>query len=118
VGLNPSSITRPAISTYAVMAGPTYRFYLQPKYSISGRVMGGWALGNFSSDTSGFGSTTLGLYPDSSTFAISASLPVEYNVTPNLGLRLGPEYFATGFNSTVQNSVGFNGGIVVRFGKQ
>jgi len=118
VGLNPSSITRPAISTYAVMAGPTYRFYLQPKYSVSGRVMAGWALGNFSSDTSGFGAKTLGLYPDSSTFAISASIPVEYNLTPNVGLRLGPEYFATGFNSTVQNSIGFNGGIVVRFGKQ
>ena len=118
VGLNPSSITRPAISTYAVMAGPTYRFYLQPKYSISGRVMGGWALGNFSSDTSGFGAKALGLYPDSSTYAISASVPVEYNLTPNVGLRLGPEYFATGFNSKVQNSIGFNGGVVVRFGKQ
>jgi len=118
VGLNPSSITRPAISTYAVMGGPTYRFYLQPKYSISGRVMGGWALGNFSSDTSGFGATTLGLYPDSSTFAISASIPVEYNLAQNIGLRLGPEYFATGFNSKIQNSIGFNGGIVVRFGKQ
>jgi hypothetical protein len=118
VGLNFSGITRPAISTYAVMGGPTYRFYLQPKFSISGRVMGGFADGNFSSDTNGFGAKALGLYPDGGTFAISASLPVEYNLTPAIGLRLAPEYFATGFGSTLQNSVGFTGSIVVRFGKQ
>jgi hypothetical protein len=100
------------------MGGPTYRFYLQPKFSISGRVMGGFADGNFSSDTNGFGAKALGLYPDGGTFAISASLPVEYNLTPAIGLRLAPEYFATGFGSTLQNSVGFTGSIVVRFGKQ
>ena len=43
VGLNFSSITRPAVSTYAVMGGPVYRFYEQPKYSISARVM--WRMG-------------------------------------------------------------------------
>src|SRR6266702_8580549 len=64
VGLNFSSITRPAVSTYAVLGGPPYRFYMQPKYSISGRVMGGYAKGNFSGDTNGFGGKTLGLYPD------------------------------------------------------
>ena len=100
------------------MGGPTYRFYLQPKYSISGRVMGGWALGNFSSATSGFGATTLGLYPDSSTFAISASIPVEYNLTPKIGLRVAPEYYFTGFGSTVQYTRGFSTGIVFRLGKQ
>lgn len=115
---NYSGITKPAISTYAVMGGPTYRFYLQPKYSISGRVMGGYAQGNFSGDIGSFTPTSLGLYPNGSTFAISASLPVEYNLTPNIGLRLAPEYFATGFGSTMQNSLGFTGSIVYRFGKQ
>ena len=38
---------------YDVLVGPVYRFYLQPKYSISGRVLGGWAYGNFSGDTNG-----------------------------------------------------------------
>jgi hypothetical protein len=118
VGLNFSSITRPAVSTYAVLGGPTYRFYMQPKYSVAGRVMGGYAKGNFSGDTNGFGGKTLGLYPDGGTYAISASLPLEYNVTPSFGLRLAPEYFATGFGSTMQNSVGFTGGFVLRFGKR
>ena len=118
VGLNFSSITRPAISTYAVMGGPTYRFYLQPRYSIAGRVMGGYAQGNFSSDTNGFGSKALGLSPDGSTFALSAAVLGEYNLTPSVGLRLAPEYFATGFGSTLQNSFGFTGGLVLRFGKR
>jgi hypothetical protein len=124
VGLNPSSITRPSISTYAVMGGPTYRFYLKPKYSIAARAMGGWSLGNFSSDTNGFGSipnssgTGTLLYPDSSSFAISGAVLGEYNLTPTIGLRLAPEYFATGFGSTIQNNLGFTGSIVYRFGKQ
>jgi hypothetical protein len=118
VGLNPSNITRPAISHYDVLAGPTYRFYLQPKYSIAGRAMAGFAQGNFSGDTNGFGTKALGLYPDGSTFAISGSILGVYNLTPNVGLRLAPEYYATGFGSTMQNSLGFTGGIVYRFGKQ
>lgn len=118
VGLNFSSITRPAVSTYAAMGGPVYRFYLQPKYSISGRVMGGYARGNFSGDTNGFGSTKLGMWPDGNTYAVSGGLIGEYNVSPGFALRLAGEYFGTGFGSTMQNSVGFTTGFVYRFGKQ
>jgi len=117
VGLNPTSVTRPSISQYDVMGWPTYRFYLRPKYSIAARAMGGYARSNFSSDTNGFGTAVLGLYPDGSTFAISGSLLGELNVSPNLSLRLAPEYFATGFGSTLQNDLGFTYGFVYRFGK-
>jgi hypothetical protein len=110
-------LDKPAISQYAALIGPTYRFYLQPKYSVSGRVMAGYAQGNFTGDTNGFG--TLGvLYPDGSTFAASASIFVEYNLTPNLGFRVAPEYYATGFGSTIQNNLGYTIGLVVRVGKQ
>ncbi len=51
VGLNETGLTKPAISEYAALIGPTYRFYIQPRYSISGRVMAGFADGNFSGDT-------------------------------------------------------------------
>jgi hypothetical protein len=112
--------TNPAISQYAALAGPTYRFYVQPKYSISGRVLGGIEHGNFSANTghSTAISTALGLWPDGYVFAASASIPVEYNLTPNIGLRVAPEYYVTGFGSTTQNSLGFTTGIVYRFGKQ
>ena len=110
-------LTKPAISQYAVLLGPTYRFYMQPKYSISGRVMGGYAQGNFTGDMNGYG--TLGvLYPDGYTFAANASIIAEYNVSPNLGLRVAPEYMLTGFGSTIQNSLGYTISIVYRFGKQ
>ena len=118
VGLNPSSITKPAISFYTAMGGPTYRFYLQPKYSVSGRVLGGYAQGNFTGDTNGFGTLNGLLYNNGATFAVSASGLAEYNLTPNIGLRLAPEYFLSGFGSKMGNSLGFTGGVVYRFGKQ
>jgi hypothetical protein len=126
VGITPLSqgaFTRPQVSMYNVLFGPIYRFYLQPKYSVSGRVMGGWAYGNFSGDTNGEGSlcataNSCLLYPTGSTFAASASVIGEYNLTPSVAFKLAPEYFATGFGSTIQNSLGFTGGIIYRFGKQ
>jgi hypothetical protein len=118
VGLNFSSITRPAVSVYTVMGGPTYRFYMQPRYSVALRGMGGYSQGNFSADTNGFGGKALGLYPDAGSFAGSAAIIGEYNVSPSLGLRLAPEYVFTGFGSTVQYSRGFTAGFVFRFGKQ
>lgn len=118
VGLNDSGITRPAISTYGFLAGPTYRFYARPKYSISARALGGVALGNFSGDTNGFTPKSLGLYDDSTTYAISGGVVGETNVTPNLALRLSGDYYGTGFGSDMQNSIGFTYGFVYRFGKQ
>jgi hypothetical protein len=123
VGLNFADITRPAISQYDALVGPVYRFYMQPKYAISGRVMAGPAYGNFTGDTNGFGSIckTAGsclLYPSGFSFAASASVIGEYNLTPNIGFKLAPEYFFTGFGSTIQASRGFTTGIVYRFGKQ
>ena len=121
VGLNAvsnSAITKPAISQYAAMIGPTYRFYLQPKYSISGRVLVGFADGNFTGDTNGFSATSLGLYPNGLTYAASASVVAEYNFAPNIGLRVAPEFYATGFGSSSQPGLGFTSAIVYRFGKQ
>lgn len=110
----------PSISQYALMAGPIYRFYLQPKYAISGRVMGGFAYGNFSGDTSGLVSVSnnLGLYPDGTTYALNAAIIGEYNLSPGLSIRLAPEYFATGFGSSLQDNLGFTAGVNYRFGKQ
>ena len=115
---NLTGITKPAVSQYAGLIGPTYRFYLQPKYSISGRVLAGYANGNFSGDTNGFGTAVLGLYPDGSTFGATASIFLDYNVAPTLALRVAPEYYATGFGSTIQNNLGYNISLVYRFGKQ
>jgi hypothetical protein len=115
-----SPFTNPAISEYTALVGPTYRFYLQPKFSVSGRVMGGVMRGKFSGDTyhDTTVSTALGLWPDGTTYAASASIPVELNVTPHLAARVAPEYFFSGFGSSQQYSRAFTVGLVYRFGKQ
>lgn len=118
VGLNNFSLTKPAISTYGFLGGPTYRFYARPRYSISARALGGVAIGNFSGDTNGFTPASLGLYSDSNTYAISGGVVGETNISPNLSLRLSGDYYGTGFGSQMQNSVGFTYGLVYRFGKQ
>lgn len=118
VGLNSASITRPAISQYAVMGGPTYRFFMRPKYSLAARGMGGAVIGNFSGDTNGFTPTSLGLYPDSTRYALDGAIIGEVNVSPTLSLRLAGDYYGTGFGGTIQNSFGFTYGFAYRFGKQ
>lgn len=117
VGLNSADITRPAISQYDVMAGPTYRLRMRPRYSVAARAMGGVAMGNFSGDTSGFSPSSLGLYSDSTTYVLSGAIIGEANISPNLSLRLAGEDVATGFGS-LHNSFGFQYGFVYRFGKQ
>ncbi len=121
VGINSvtnSAITNPAVSIYSFLGGPTYRFVTEPKYAVSGQVMAGYAQGNFSGDLNGFPPQSFGLYPNGGTFIISVSAPLDYHVSPNISLRIAPEYVATGFGSSMQNSLGFTGGFVFRFGKQ
>ena len=115
-----NAVPKPAISHYDLLGGPSYRFYMQPKYSISGRVMGGFSHGNFSGDYTGSttNSTGAGLWKDGNTYAASVGGIFEYNVTPNLAVRVAPEYFVTGFGSTTEGSFGFTSGIAYRFGKQ
>jgi hypothetical protein len=122
---NPTNgaITRPAISQYDFLAGPTYRFMLHPKYSLSLRGMGGYAMGDFTGDTNGFGTICYSgsncyLWPDGGTYAFDGALLGEENVTPAVALRLGVDDFVTGFGSTLESGVGFTGGFVFRFGKQ
>jgi hypothetical protein len=109
---------KPAISEYAGMVGPTYRFLLKPKFSVSGRVLAGAAYGNFSGDIATNTPESLGLYPDGASVAVSVSVPVEYNFSPAIGFRVAPEYLMTNFGSTIQNNRGFTGGLVIRWGKQ
>jgi hypothetical protein len=115
---NESNVTKPAISQYAVMLGPSYRFLLEPRYSISGRVMGAFLMGDFSGDANGVPISITHLYPDGDTYGVDASLIFEYNLGPGLGLRVAPNYFGSGFGSSFQNNLGFTAGLVYRFGKQ
>lgn len=112
------ALTNPAISQYDAMIGPNYRLILHPRYSVSARVLGGYAYGNFSGDLGSFTPKEVGLYSSGGTYVINGGLPVEYNVSPQVGLRFTPEYQLTGFGSDHQTGFGFTAGLVVRWGKQ
>ena len=114
-----SHITNAEVSQYVFLAGPSYRFYAQPRYALAARVMGGAAYGHFTGDTSGDETLAeaLGLWPDGPVFAASAALLFDYNFTPSVSFRLAPEFVPTGFGSTIQHSFGFTGSVVYRFGK-
>jgi hypothetical protein len=114
------NISHPAINQYSGMIGPVYRFYRTPRYSVSGRVLGGISYGNFSGDFQGdqANSTASGLYPDGAAFAANAGILGEYNITPNLAARLVGEENFTGYGSSIQANTGFTLGLAYRWGKQ
>lgn len=114
-----SLVGNPQISEYPFMAGPTYRFYLRQHVAGSVFAMGGTAIGKFDGDTKGIPATTLGFWPSANAkpaFSVGANL--DYNIYPNLALRITPNYMGTTFGSTLENNVGVNVGIVYRFGRQ
>ena len=109
----------PNISEYPYLFGPTYRLYTRERYSVSAFALGGAAIGKFDSDTKGVPSTTLGMWPSSSArpaFSLGGNLDI--NVYPNFAFRIAPNYTGTTFGGSLQNNVGFDMGIVYRFGQQ
>lgn len=111
-------VGRPQINEYTFMGGMGYRFYRKEKVAVGvqGLVGAGWGI--FSGGSKAIPSTSLGIWPDAVRPAFGVSLPVDYNFYPNLGFRVMPTYTGTTFGGGVQNNVGFNVGLLYRFGKQ
>jgi hypothetical protein len=112
-------VGNPQISEYPFMAGPTYRFRLREKTAISAFALGGTAIGKFDGDSKGVPSTLLGFWPSTNArpaFSVGANL--DLNLYPNLAFRITPTYLGTTFGGNLQNNVGFNMGLVYRFGRQ
>lgn len=109
----------PNISQYPYLFGPTYRVYRTERYGVSAFALGGAAIGKFDSDTKGVSAPTVGLWPSTSArpaFSLGANL--DLNVYPNFAFRVAPTYTGTTFGGSLQNNVGFQMGIVYRFGQQ
>jgi hypothetical protein len=43
---------------------------------------------------------------------------VDYNLGPGLAVRLTPNYLMSRYGGETQNNLGFNAGVVYRFGRQ
>ena len=115
-------IVRPLINEYTFMGGASYRFYAKEKVAYSVQVLGGTAWGLFSGGGKGLTGPELGLWHDGFRPAFSVGVSADYNLYPNLAFRVTPTYVATDFvganGSTIQNNMGFNVGLVYRFGRQ
>jgi len=109
----------PQISEYPFLVGPTYRFRVREKTALSVFALGGTAIGKFDGDLEHHTATELGLWPSTNArpaFSIGGNL--DLNLYPNLAFRIAPSYLGTVFGGSLQNNVGFNMGIVYRFGRQ
>ena len=122
IGLQYNGIPRPQINEYMFMGGASYRFYAREKLALSAQALGGIGWGIFSGGAKGYTGADLGLWKDGTRPAFSLGVSADYNVQPDLALRITPTYVATNFigvnSSKIQNNVGFNIGVIYRFGKR
>jgi hypothetical protein len=118
-GVNELNIFKPSISQYAFMGGPQYRFVRGEKWAVSGQALVGVAKGNFYANSAQAPGELVGLWPAGTSFTVTAAVPIDYNLSPGLAVRLSPNYWLTTFGSTTQiKNLGFTAGVVVRFGKK
>ncbi len=116
---NPYNIFKPSISQYTFMAGPQYRFLSREHWAISGQVVAGVAKGNFYANGAELPGPLVGLWGTGTSFSMAAGVPVDYNLSPGLAVRLQPGWWLTTFGSTAQlKNIGFTAGLVYRFGRQ
>ena len=116
---NPYNIFKPSISEYAFMAGPQYRFVRREHWAISGQVLVGAAKANFYANSAEFPGTLVGLWSKGTDVSFAATVPIDYNISPGLAFRIQPGYWLTTFGSTTQvKNLGWNAGLVYRFGRR
>ncbi len=118
IGNNPYGIFQPSISQYSFLFGPQYRVYMKPKWAASVQALAGFGHGNFDTGTGGLPASYLGLYSNGTVFSFNLSAPVDYNLSPGLAIRVTPLYLFTNYGGSVQNNLGFNAGVLYRWGKR
>jgi hypothetical protein len=118
IGNNPYGIFLPSISQYSFLFGPQYRLYMRPKWAVSLQALAGFGHGNFDTGTGGLPASYLGLYSNGTVFNLSLGAPLDYNLSPGLAIRVTPLYMLTTYGGDAQNNLGFNAGVVYRWGKR
>lgn len=119
---------RPQISEYPFLGGVAYRVYAKEKVALMLTGEAGAALGKFDGDTKGLPSSALGLWQSATRPAISLGANFDYNFYPNIAMRISPTWVGTFYqlspqdpapqpHGSFQSNLGFNIGVVYRFGK-
>ena len=113
------NIFKPSISQYTFMAGPQYRLVRREHWAISAQGLVGAEKGNFNANGAALPGQFVGLWTSGMSFSASVGVPIDYNISPGLAFRIQPEYWLSTFGSTTQvKNLGFNSGLVFRFGRQ
>jgi hypothetical protein len=119
---NEFNVYNPQINEYTFMGGVSYRFVAKEKFAVSAQALAGTGWGIFSGGSKGIPATSLGLWESGLRPAYSLGVSADYNVYPNLAVRFTPTWVGTNFlgpkGSTIQDNIGFNLGIIYRFGRQ
>jgi hypothetical protein len=119
---------RPQISEYPFLGGVAYRVYAKEKVALMVTGEAGAALGKFDGDTKGLPSSALGLWQSATRPAVSLGANFDYNFYPNIAMRISPTWVGTFYqlspqdpapqpHGSFQSNLGFNIGVVYRFGK-
>jgi hypothetical protein len=116
--INQYQVFNPSISQYTFLFGPQARLVMHQHWAVSANALVGVDHGNFSTNTGGLPGTLIGLYPDGGAFALQIGAPIDYNLGPTFAIRLTPNYLMSRFGSQTQNNLGWNAGVVWRFGRQ
>ena len=94
---------------YTFMAGPQYRFVRREHWAISGQVLVGGPKAISMPAVPGFLGTFVGLWSNGTNFSLALGVPIDYNLSPGLAVRLQPGYWFTTFGGTTQvKNLGFN----------
>jgi hypothetical protein len=128
VGNTIFNIENPQISQYTFMGGPNYRLWAKEKTAISIFAVGGAALGKFDSGAKGLSSADIHVWQSGFRPVMSVGANFDYNLYPNLALRVTPTYLgtffrldpndtSTGSRGSIQNNLGVNVGVIYRFGR-
>ena len=114
----PYNIFKPSISEYSFMAGPQYRIVRREHRAISGQALVGGPRGTSmpTEPSCQAHSSDCGVTVPMSALA---GVPIDYNLGTALAFRIQPGYWLTTFSNTPQvKNLGFNAGLVYRFGRQ
>ena len=119
---NQFGVYNPQINEYTFMGGVSYRFIAKEKFAVSVQALAGTGWGIFSGGSKSIPGPDLGLWNDGLRPAYSLGVSADYNIYPNLALRFTPTWVGTNFigpkGSTIQDNIGFNAGVVYRFGRR
>jgi hypothetical protein len=115
---NPYGIHGPFIYEHQFMAGPSIRGPRNEHAALTFHALVGGAYGVFDSAVDqGLIGPNLGLFNNGFAFATALGGSLDLNRSPNLALRLSPDYLLTRFGGTSQNEFAISLGVLYRLHK-